>query len=163
DFLSVVLFFFFFAAERSVVKRLDFLSVVLFFFFFAAVRSVVTRLDFLSVVLFFFFFAAERSVALRLDFLSVEFFFFFFSVSSSLLTMPLTAEVANAGRLTEVRKPSATAIAVILRIVFTLFGSIHFWRELTAFLSRGFSSELLPTLRPLNSGWENWRQIKNRK
>jgi hypothetical protein len=73
--------------------------------------------------------------------LSVEFFFFFLADSSSLLTMPLTAGVANAGRLTEVRKPSATAIAVILRIVFTLFGSIHFWRELTtcAVLASSFS------------------------
>src|SRR5262249_12630750 len=48
------------------------------------------------------------------------FFFFFLADSSSLLTMPLTAGVAYAGRLTEVRKPSATAIAVILRIVFVL-------------------------------------------
>jgi hypothetical protein len=66
--------------------------------------------------------AAERSVTPRLDFFSIESFFFFFLAadSSSLLTTPLTVGVANAGRLTEVRKPSATAIAVNLRIVFVL-------------------------------------------
>src|SRR6185437_13283781 len=117
---------------RSVAPRLDFFSIVSFFFFFlAAERSVAPRLDFFSIVSFFFFFlAAERSVAPRLDFFSiVSFFFFFLADSSSLLTTPLTAGVANAGRLTEVRKPSATAIAVILRIVFVLLDRSIDWLE----------------------------------
>ena len=67
------------------------------------------------------------------DFFSIpsDFFFFFFLAAdrSSLFTTPWTTGVANAGRLTEVRKPSATAIAVILRIVFVLLDRSIDWLE----------------------------------
>ena len=61
----------------------------------------------------------------------LSFFFFFFLAAdrSSLFTTPWTTGVANAGRLTEVRKPSATAIAVILRIVFVLLDRSIDWLE----------------------------------
>src|SRR5262249_50736009 len=131
---SVVFFLLFlaFLAERSVVPR----SVVFFLLFlaFLAERSVVPR----SAVFFLLFlaFLAERSVVPRSDFFIwsvLAFFFFFFADSSSLLTMLLVAGVAYAGRLTEVRKPSATAIAVILRIVFVLLNRSN--RVAGAFLS----------------------------
>src|SRR6188474_3217120 len=108
-----------------------------FFFFLAAERSVpITELsDFFSMLSFFFFFflAAERSVPSTVfsDFFSMLSFFFFFLAAdrSSLFTTPWTTGVANAGRLTEVRKPSATAIAVILRIVFVLLDRSIDWLE----------------------------------
>src|SRR5262249_28502697 len=129
----VLLFLAFFLAERSVVPRSPFF-VLLFLAFFLAERSVVPRSP-SFVLLFLAFFLAERSVVPSsvptAVFLSIL-FFFSLADSSSLLTMPLTAGVAYAGRLTEVRKPSATAIAVILRIVFVLLkrctrlaGAIH--------------------------------------
>jgi hypothetical protein len=66
------------------------------------------------------------------DFFSMLSFFFFFFLAadrSSLFTTPWTTGVANAGRLTEVRKPSATAIAVILRIVVVLLDRSIDWLE----------------------------------
>src|SRR6187397_3050655 len=116
-----------------------------FFFFLAAERSVpITELsDFFSMLSFFFFFflAAERSVPSTVfsDFFSMLSFFFFFLAAdrSSLFTTPWTAGVANAGRLTEVRKPSATAIAVILRIVFVLLDRSIDWLERRFATQRG--------------------------
>src|SRR5262249_428844 len=128
----VLLFLALFLAEMSFMP-MSLFFVLLFLAFFLAERSVVPRSPFF-ILLFLAFFLAERSVVPSsvptAVFFSI-FFFFFLADSSSLLTMPLTAGVAYAGRLTEARKPSATAIAVLLGIVFvllkrcTLAGAIH--------------------------------------
>ena len=152
---SPSVFFFFFLAERSVAPRLDFFSILSFFFFFlAAERSVAPRLDFSPSCPSSFSSWRRRGRSRRaLDFFSLRVLLLFLlggqfvAFDDAIDRWGRERGQAHRGEEAERDGDSSNLAHCVCPL-----GSIHLWRELTAFLSRGFfDSELPPNQRHLIS------------